>query len=153
MARLNTQLEAKGAEYLTLGELLIRGIEAYPCYTNQAHYDLIATKGNQSCRIQVKSRFYTGSNSFPIQKFECDFVVFVSLNRGYERIKLNGELGIGEPEFYVLPVAILDSAQDNRLQWNKVHLHKIGNLLTYQKAWHLISRFLQTSECHDFAKI
>ena len=61
MARLNTQLQATGAEYLVLGQLLIHGIQAYKAHRNQPGYDLIAVNpdSQQACRIQVKSRFAT----------------------------------------------------------------------------------------------
>ena len=40
MTRLNTQLQATGAEYLVLGNLLIQGIEAYKAHFNHPGYDL-----------------------------------------------------------------------------------------------------------------
>ena len=39
--RLNTKLEATGAEFLVLGQLLIRGMQAYKSYVNHPGYDLI----------------------------------------------------------------------------------------------------------------
>ena len=42
MTRLNTQLQATGAEYLVLGQLLIHGIQAYKAHRNHPGYDLIA---------------------------------------------------------------------------------------------------------------
>lgn len=144
MARLNTQLESKGAEFLVLGQLLIRGIETYCCHQNQQGYDLMATKGNKACRIQVKSRYYSGSDSFPIKEFDCDFVVFCGLNRGYEKCKANGETGMCEPVFYVLPVEVVKLAQDGREKWNKVHLRQIDNVEQYSHSWDLISEFVSS---------
>src|SRR5438874_7122521 len=37
------------------------------------------------CRIQVKSRYVSGANQFPIHNLDCDFVCFVRLNRGSRR--------------------------------------------------------------------
>jgi hypothetical protein len=146
MARLNTQLHAKGAEFLVLGQLLIRGIESYQCHSNQQGYDVIATNGQNVCRIQVKSRFHTGSDSFPISNFDCDVVVFVALNRGYSTPKMNGDTGISEPLFYVLPIDVLQHAQDGHQKWNKVQLRRIDNLSQYKEAWHLIAQFLEHSQ-------
>ena len=58
MARQDTKLESEGAEFLVLGQLLIRGINTYKTYTNMPGYDLVATRPakNTSVRIQVKSR-------------------------------------------------------------------------------------------------
>jgi hypothetical protein len=84
--RLDSKLEAQGAEFLVLGHLLIEGIRAYKNYTNAPGYDLVAVhpEANRSARIQVKSRWATDfDGGFLIKTFECDFVVFVRLNRGY----------------------------------------------------------------------
>ena len=48
-------------------------------------YDLIAinTETKKQCRIQVKSRWATNANNgFSLKNTDCDFVVFVRLNRG-----------------------------------------------------------------------
>ena len=42
MARLDTSLEATGAEFLVLGELLIEGIVAYKTYTRHLGFKIIA---------------------------------------------------------------------------------------------------------------
>jgi len=86
MARLDSSLESAGAEFLVLGHLLIAGIQAFKAYTNFPGYDIIAThpETNRSCRIQVKSRWATDfDGGFPIRNFDCDFIVFVALNRGF----------------------------------------------------------------------
>jgi len=84
MARLDTRLEAEGAEFLALGQLLLHKIASYKTYTNMPGYDLVATnpESNKSAMVQVKSRWRTGANGFPIKNFDCDFVVVVLLNRG-----------------------------------------------------------------------
>src|SRR5262245_61021429 len=84
--RLDTSIESTGAEFLVLGNLLIEGIQAFKAYVNFRGYDLIATSPykKRSCRIQVKSRWATDfDGGFPIQNFECEFVVLVLLNRGF----------------------------------------------------------------------
>ena len=52
----NTKLEAEGAEFLVLGNLLINKIASYKTYTNMPGYDLVATNAelNTSAKIQVK---------------------------------------------------------------------------------------------------
>ena len=84
MKRLDTRLEAEGAEFLALGQLLLHKIASYKTYTNMPGYDLVATnpESNKSAMIQVKSRWRTGASGFPIKNFGCDFVIVVLLNRG-----------------------------------------------------------------------
>ncbi|MDP2901838.1 MAG: hypothetical protein Q8N96_01835 [Methylovulum sp.] len=125
MARLNTSLYSTGAEFMVLGNLLIHGIQAYKAYVNHPGYDLIAVNpdNNQSCRIQVKSRYATDfDGGFPISNFDCDFVVFVALNRGYRygKAKMAGDSGIMEPVFYVFPVNVIKAARKETAAWQKV---------------------------------
>jgi len=70
MARLDTKLESEGAEFLVLGHLLMNRIPAYKAYTNMPGYDLVATnpERNTCARVQVKSRWETGSSGFPDQE-------------------------------------------------------------------------------------
>jgi hypothetical protein len=108
MARLDTSLEAEGAEYLVLGRLLLEGIQSFKAQTNFPGYDLIATnpERNKSCRIQVKSRWATDyDGGFLMRQFDCDFVVLAVLNRGYRYRKKATETdsGVRPPEFYVFP--------------------------------------------------
>ena len=53
MARLDTRLEAEGAEFLALGQLLLHKIASYKTYTNMPGYDLVATnpESNKSAII------------------------------------------------------------------------------------------------------
>ena len=152
MARLNTQLQATGAEYLVLGNLLIHGIQAYKAHRNHPGYDLIAVNpdSQQACRIQVKSRFATDyGGCFPISNFDCDFVIFVALNRGYRyaktRTKTGDNGGVMEPGFDVLPVGIVKAAQKQTATWNKVYLKDIAAVETTLNAWQQISHFLSVS--------
>jgi hypothetical protein len=149
MSRLNTSLESSGAEFLVLGRMLIEGIQAFKAYTNFPGYDLIATQPeqNRSCRIQVKSRWATDfDGGFPIKNFDCDFVVFVALNRGYRhhRKETAEDSGRREPQFFVFPVAVIQTAQIPGSSWGKVFLRHIDGLAQYENSWHLIREFLVT---------
>ena len=97
--RRDTKLESEGAEFLVLGRLLLEKISAFKTYTNFPEYDLIATNAekNISARIQVKSRYQTNWDGFIIKNFDCEFVVFVALNRGYSKPRKNSDTGIKEP--------------------------------------------------------
>lgn len=146
--RLDTSLESSGAEFLVLGSLLVEGIQAFKAYTNFPGYDLIAANAgkNLSCRIQVKSRWATDfGGGFPIKNFDCDFVVFVALNRGYRyRQKSPGEdAGRGEPEFNVLPVEVVREARRPESTWNKVFLRHMQDAREYVSRWDLIRSRLE----------
>src|SRR3954452_4745739 len=85
-SRLDSRLEAEGAEFLVLAHLLIEGIQAIKAYTRFPGYDLIAADPDHgtSCRVQVKSRWATDyDRGFPLSNLETDFVVLVALNRGF----------------------------------------------------------------------
>jgi hypothetical protein len=154
MSRLDTSLESAGAEFLVLGKLLIEGIEAHKLYTNFPGYDIIAVgpAGNASCRVQVKSRWATDfDGGFPIRNFDCDFVVFVALNRGYRyrRKTLSGATGRMAPQFYVLPALVvrkaraLYEARSPGGRWSKVFLKDMENPDQYLSRWDLIKQFLE----------
>jgi hypothetical protein len=147
MPRLDSSLEAAGAEFLVLGQLLVGGIQAFKAYTNFPGYDIIATDAehNRSCRIQVKSRWATDSGGgFPIRSFDCDFVVFVALNRGYRYKKApqTGTAVARAPQFYVFPVAVVQAAQHDASGWGKVFLHHIEAFSQYENAWSRVRNFL-----------
>ncbi|AFT95634.1 MAG: hypothetical protein Altm2KO_36070 [Alteromonas macleodii] len=142
MPRLDTRLEAEGAEFLVLGQLLLQRIASYKTYTNMPGYDLVATnpESNKSAMIQVKSRWRTGAAGFPIKNFDCDFVVVVLLNRGSK----DGKKAIMPPRYYVFPVQIIQNAprSDN---WGKVKLKDIPNYESYEDRWDQIGAFLGQS--------
>jgi hypothetical protein len=157
MSRLNTSLESEGAEFLVLGNLLVEGVEAHKLYTNFPGYDVVAVnpRTNKNCRIQVKCRWATDfDGGFPIRNFDCDFVVFVALNRGYRyRRKATGEDdGRREPRFYVLPAEVLRKAHDARKarkpddKWGKVFLKDIDDLDLYLSDWRAIKAFPEPAE-------
>jgi hypothetical protein len=149
--RLDSKLEAEGAEFLVLGLLLIEGIQATKAYTNFPGYDLLAfnPEANTSCRIQVKSRWATDYNkTFPIKSFNCEFVVFVALNRGYRygRRLRRDDAARRTPEVYVFPVEIVRAAQRPGSTLGTVRLSAIENLDQYRENWALIRAFLRLDE-------
>lgn len=142
MPRLDTRLEAEGAEFLVLGQLLLHKIASYKTYTNMPGYDLVATnpESNRSAMVQVKSRWRTGAGGFPIKNFGCDFVVVVLLNRGSK----DGKKEVLPPRYYVFPVGVVESTPRSK-DWGKVNLKDIPNYEEYEEKWHLISEFLGES--------
>lgn len=151
MARLDTSLESSGAEFLVLGHLLIEGIQAFKAYTNFPGYDIIATnpEKNRSCRIQVKSRWATDfDGGFIIRNFDCDFVVFVALNRGfrYRRKRSVEHDGRKEPKFYIFPTTVVQTAQDPTNKWGKTFLRNIESVEQYVNNWGLVKAFLDFEE-------
>jgi len=147
--RLNSRLEAEGAEFLVLAHLLIEGIQAIKAYTRFPGYDLIAADPDHgtSCRIQVKSRWATDyDRGFPISNFNCDFVVLAALNRGYRYTKKakasTDDTGKRQPELYVLPVDLLTVVTHSG-GWSKVYLRNIEDAESYRDRWDLISTHLR----------
>lgn len=141
MARQNTQLEAEGAEFLVLGQLLVQGIPSFKAYQGFAGYDLVATnpETNRAARIQVKSRWRTGAEGFIIKRFDCDFVVVVLLNRGTK----DGSGEVRPPQFYVLPVTVVvAAAAASKSGWGKISWKHIGTFSEYENRWHLVIDFL-----------
>lgn len=145
MPRQDTRLEAEGAEFLVLGQLLTLGIPTYEAYANFPGYDLVATSrdGAHAARIQVKSRWATDAPHFLIKSFDCDFVVLVRLNRG-DRSSTSAThvLEVEEPEYYVLT---RDQAKslvvDQGTGWDKIRWREkeFGN---YRRKWAAIQEFL-----------
>jgi hypothetical protein len=142
--RINTRLEAEGAEFLVLGNLLLQKITAFKAYVNHAGYDIVAVneKKNTSARIQVKSRYQTGWNGFIIKNFDCDFVVLAILNRGYKKLRKDGDEGIREPEFYVFERGFIEKLSPKN-DWGKIQKSKLKDHLEVSRnRWDLIQEFL-----------
>jgi hypothetical protein len=137
--RLDSRLEAEGAEFLVLGHLLLHRIAAYKTYTNLPNYDLIAVEPalNRSARIQVKSRWRTGAPGFLIKTVDCDFVVAACLNRG----RKGGGGDVLPPIYYVFPAATVRRAH-RAGEWGKVYFKDIDEHEHYRDAWHLVAEFL-----------
>ena len=112
--------------------------------TNFPGYDLIAAsaENNSSARIQVKSRYQTNWDGFIIKNLDCDFVVLVTLNRGYSKPKKNGDKGIGEPEFYVMPISFVREVRDPDNSWGKIVRSRLVDINRYKDKWGLICDFL-----------
>ena len=107
------RLRSEGAEFLVLANLLIRDIQATKAYTNFPAWDVLAVnpESGKQARIQVKSRWATDSSNFLVKNFECDFVVLVYLNRGYNFGKRGkAESGLKDPEFWIFPIETLKAA-------------------------------------------
>ncbi len=140
-SRQNTQLEAAGAEFLVLGQLLIAGIPAFKSYTNFKGYDLTATNADRkkSVRVQVKSRWRTGAEGFIINRIDCDFVVVVLLNRGSR----DGRAEVRPPEYFVIPARVVRALPRSE-NWGKVNFSQFPKLKRYRERWDLIQRALGT---------
>jgi hypothetical protein len=144
---LDTRLESVGAEFLVLGHLLVEGISAHKEYVNRPGRDLIAenAKKKRLARIQVKSRFASDANGFPISNFDCEFVVYAKLNRGflYSRGNPNADK---TPVFYVLPIAKVKKALKGSSRWGKqyrVYVRDFQPIDRYVNAWDLIRKYLR----------
>jgi len=146
--RKDTKLESEGAEFLVLGKLLLEKITAFKTYTNFPGYDLIATnaENNTSARIQVKSRYQTNWDGFIINNFNCEFVVFVALNRGYSIPRKNGDTGIKEPEFYIFPISYIMQVRDPNNEWGKIVRNRLIDFERYKEQWVLIQSFLENTQ-------
>ena len=142
--RRDTKLEAEGAEFLVLGHLLMNKISAFKAYINFPGYDLIAVnaENNTSTRIQVKSRYQTDWDGFIIKNLNCDFVVLVTLNRGYSKPKKNGDDGVREPDYYVMPVSYINEVRDPDNAWGKIPKSRLKNINKYKDNWVLINDHL-----------
>ena len=141
--RLNSRLESEGAEFLVLGHLLIEGIAAYKHYVNGRGYDLvaIAPDGKCSALIQVKSRWATNANSFLLGRVECDFFVFVWLNRGVrKRGVVSGESG--DPKFYVVPANVAKNAVRSGKWGSKVPWKALIDVEQFRNDWGSIRTFI-----------
>ena len=139
-ARKDTRLESEGAEFLVLGSLLAEGIEAHKAYTRYPGWDVVALDpvSGRQCRIQVKSRWRTSARAFLIKNFECDFVTYVALNRGFQRV----DGGRRAPEIYVFPVEIVRAAT-SQSSWSQAYLSRIAEPAQYLDNWDLVRAFLR----------
>ncbi|MEU4165012.1 hypothetical protein [Actinoplanes sp. NPDC026670] len=154
-SRLDSRLEAEGAEFLVLAHLLIEGIQAIKAYTRFPGYDLIAADPDNgtSCRIQVKSRWATDyDRAFPLRNLETDFVVLVALNRGF-RYRRQGESGGKQaPELYVFPIDLLVPLVKTSGGWSKVHLRNVLDVDTYKDRWDLVKEYLTRGDEKGIAR-
>lgn len=148
MKRLDTKLESAGAEFLVLGNLLIEGISAYKTYQNFPGYDLMVAnpEKNTSARIQVKSRYRTDWDGFIIKNLDCDFVVLVTLNRGFKKIKKNGDNGRMDPEYYIFPIGWINEIRNVKSKMGKIHRNRMMGYEMYKNKWEQITLFLKRAD-------
>ncbi len=137
MPRQNTRLEAQGAEFLVLGQLLVAGIPAYKMYVNTPGYDVLAVSpdAKRVARVSVKSRWSASARGVLINNFDSDFVVIVKLNKGAP-----------EPvpvEYFVIPTEHLSTLKRSAPPWGKLNFSTIPNFRSYINGWHRIIAFLQ----------
>ena len=146
--RQNTRLESEGAEFLVLGNLLIEGIDAYKSYRYMQGYDVVAVlpEKQSTAKIQVKSRWASDANGFLIKNYNCDFVIFVALNRGFRyKNRLNREKwseGRKQPECYVFPTHVVRRHRDKKSKWGRVVPRHIPKYENYKENWELVRAFL-----------
>jgi hypothetical protein len=153
--RLDSRLEAEGAEFLVLAYLLIEGIQAIKAYTRFPGYDLIAADPDNgtSCRIQVKSRWAKDyDRGFPLANLNCDFVVLVALDRGfrYYRRKMLIPWTVG----VLLSCTFSPSTCSGPFVqqsggWSKVSLRKVPQADGYLDRWDLIKEQLRHTADHE----
>ena len=138
----DTQLEYAGAQFLVLGELLVRGIETHKTYLHTTGYDLVASNGedHRSCRVQVNCQTFTDADcGMPLENPHCDFIVVVRLNIGRGNRTKGSDTA---REFFVIPTAVAYAAMAQHHATPRFLFDHIDNCKQYQDAWHLISEFL-----------
>lgn len=116
--KLDTTLEAAGAEHLVVGRLLINGYQAFRAQANQPGYDILVVDSElgRSLKIQVKSRIASDSGGHPVNHADFDFLVCVRLNLGTKielsrRERSNNFNAI----FYVIPITDIEQKIPGKL--------------------------------------
>lgn len=139
MSRRDTKLESEGAEFLVLGQLLVRGVSCYKAYTNMRDYDLVANSPDmrRAVTIQVKSRWDCSARGFFLKTIATDFVVAVFLN-----MSADDQTQEPRPVYYVLPRRVLRKYW-RRERTPKLYLPDIHRLDRYHSAWHMIIEALR----------
>jgi hypothetical protein len=141
------RLTSEGAEFLALGQLLIRGIPTYKSYTNQRGFDLVAISpiSNKFARIQIKSRQITEAKRFLISKTgieNCDFVILVKLKAGFTYVGSTKKVvPFEEPEFYIIDKKSALKFCDNKPTFPSIII-KEKEFEPYRQGWNRIQRFL-----------
>jgi hypothetical protein len=74
--------------------------------------------------------------------FDCDFVCYLSLSRGYSRPRKSGDDGRRAPEVYVLPINVVRRAWVDEGSSQKVCLSRF-DADAYFERWDLIRDFLR----------
>lgn len=147
-------LRSEGAEFLVLGNLLMRDIHSTKAYTRFPGWDILAVDpvSGKQARIQVKSRWASDSSNFLVKNFDCDFVVLVHLNRGFNFRKRNHqENGVRPPQFWVIPTAYLKELIEVKnksgqfggsYSFRRSEMEAKGEI--FESKWNLISEFLES---------
>jgi hypothetical protein len=140
--RLDSALEAEGAEFLVLGNLLLNHVVANKAYSNTKDYDIIAVNPDTkvAVTVQVKSRWRTGANNFMLSAVRADFVVLVSLNRGRDAKGQGGDPA--DPSFMILPRDVAEAAlaanRHGKIPLNKLPVSNAAGA-PYLGGWKLIA--------------
>lgn len=145
------RMSGEGAEFLVLGELLVRHINAAKAYTNFPDWDILAfdSERESQVRIQVKSRYASDALGFILKSTNFEFLVVVHLNKGlrYTTGK-KFQPTSDSPQFWIIPqaavLAAIGSTPKNPKygEWN-LSLNKFPDKAReYENAWHLIAESL-----------
>ena len=149
-------LTPDGAEFLVLGNLLVRGIYAYKNYVNTPDFDVLAFNPDNNkkiARIEVKSSQRKDAKIYQIRDFKSDFVVFVQLNK-YTRSKKKKRLTESENNinFIIIPTKIVKSLRKRKTAntWGRFRIN-IGDLSSFKRyendlGWYRIKKFLKIKE-------
>ena len=141
------RMSGEGAEFLVLGELLVRHINAAKAYTNFPDWDILAfdSERERQARIQVKSRYASDALGFILKSTNFEFLVVVHLNKGLrytsgKKFKPESDA----PQFWVIPqAAVLEAIGGTPKskkygEWN-LSLNKFPNKgKDFENAWDLI---------------
>lgn len=100
-------LIGNAGEYFVIAELLKRGIIAAQTPRNATAFDILATDGNRTVKIRVKTKsaqydhyqwnIKTDGSIFRMLSEKDDYVILVNLNPGNKR-----------PNFYIVPTILID---------------------------------------------
>ena len=132
-----------------MGSLLVEGIDAYKSYRYMQGYDLVAVspEKNTTALIQVKSRWASDAIGFLVKNYDCDFIVFTQLNRGFRyknyKDRKKWSEGRSQPESYVFPAKLVKRYRNRNSKWGQVTLKNIPNYQHYKERWDLIRKFLK----------
>ena len=143
------RLQSEGAEFLVLGQLLIRHINAAKAYSNFPDWDILAfnTSRNKQARIQVKSRYASDSIGFLLKSTNFEFLVITHLNMGLRYTK--GKFfkpASNVPQFWIVPVdevtRVIKGDKNKYGEWNLSLSRFPKNGADFENAWNLIENSL-----------
>ena len=139
----------EGAEFLVLGNLLIRGVHANKAQTKYPGWDVFALNldSNKPVRIQVKSKVWLENLTFSVINNDFDFIALVRLNQISQHAEPS-ETRVGTPQYWIIPKEDLESEFTNlktksptsEVKFSLSQLPKIPDF--YENNWNLIIKFL-----------